>query len=534
MPRIYDLFDQLKGASIFSKIDLRSCYHQLRIKEEDIPKTTFRTRYGHYEFIVMPFGLTNALAAFMNLMNRVFRKYMDRFVQVFLDDILIYSRNEKQHLEHLRLVLQCLREYKLYGKLTKCSFFEKEIQYLGHTFSGKGIAVDYNKIETIMDWPTPRNVKEVHSFMGLVGYYRIFVVRFSQISNPITHLQRKGVKFEWTSLLQPHDIPETKWEVFSLDFVGGLPMTFQRHDCIMVVVDKLTKSAHFIPVNTTFEASAVAQIFLKEVIRLHGVPRKIISDRDACFTSRFWKSLLQPMRTQLNFSTTYHLETKGKIERVNQVLEDMLRMYVMDQQNQWEKYLPLVEFAYNNSYHSSIQASTFEILYGIPCRTPLSWDQLEDQVMLVPEMLQEMDEKMATIKQRLKEARDHQKSYAGAKRVDRNFEEGSQVFIRIKPFKSSFRIGKGTKLSPRFVGPFTILERIGPDAYKLKLPFHIIRMHNVFHVSMLRKYIPDPSHVLKFEKLQVSEEGVLQVEPFCILDCRVRRLRNREFEQVKV
>jgi len=147
----------------------------------------------------VPFGLTNALAAFMNLMNSVFQKSLDRFVQVFLDDILIYSHNEKEHLELLRLVLQCLREHKLYGKPTKCSLFEEEIQYLGHTISGKGIAADYSYIETITTWPTPRNVKEVRNFMGLVGYYRRFVERFSQISNPITHLQRKGVKFEWTS-----------------------------------------------------------------------------------------------------------------------------------------------------------------------------------------------------------------------------------------------------------------------------------------------------------------------------------------------
>lgn len=206
----------------------------------------------------------------------------------------------------------------------------------------------------------------------------------------------------------------------------------------------------------------------------------------------------------------------------------------MDQLNQWEKYLPSVEFAYNNSYHNSIQASPFQILYGRPCRTPLSLDRLEDRVMLGREILQEMEEQMATIKQRLKEARNRQKSYANAKRVDRNFEEGSQVFIRIKPFKSPFRIGKGTKLSPRFVGPFTILERVGLVAYNLELSFHLRRMHNVFHVSMLRKYVPDPSHVLKFEKLQVSEEGVLQVEPLCILNRQVRRLKNREFEQVKV
>lgn len=145
----------------------------------------------------MPFGLTNALAASMNLMSTVFQTYLNYFVQVFLDDILIYSRSEQEHLEHLRLVLQCLREHKIYGKLTKFSFFEKEIQYLGHTISGKGIAVDYNKIETIMDWPTPWNFKEVCRFMALAGYYRRFVEGFSWIYNPITHLQRKGVKFEW-------------------------------------------------------------------------------------------------------------------------------------------------------------------------------------------------------------------------------------------------------------------------------------------------------------------------------------------------
>jgi hypothetical protein len=145
MPRIDDLFDQMKGAAVFSKIDLRSGYHQLRIKEGDIPKTAFRTRFGHYEFVVVPFGLTNAPAVFMSLMNGVFRKYLDRFVQVFLDDILIYSKNEREHEEHLRVVLSCLRENKLYGKLSKCSFFQKEIHYLGHIISGEGISVDPEK-----------------------------------------------------------------------------------------------------------------------------------------------------------------------------------------------------------------------------------------------------------------------------------------------------------------------------------------------------------------------------------------------------
>jgi transposase InsO family protein len=184
----------------------------------------------------------------------------------------------------------------------------------------------------------------------------------------------------------------SKWEVISMDFVVGLPLTSHRHNAILVIVDKLTKSAHFIPVRDTYDVTDVARVFVSEVIHLHGIPKKIISDRDSRFTSRFWTSLQSALGTQLNLSTTYHPETDGKTERVNQVMEDMLRMYVMDNQTQWEKYLPLVEFSYNNSYHSSIGMPPYEALYGRPCRTPLSWDRLEDRVTVGPELIQEMEE----------------------------------------------------------------------------------------------------------------------------------------------
>jgi len=774
LPRIDDLFDQMKGATVFSKIDLRSGYHQLRVKDEDIPKTAFRTRFGHYEFVVVPFGLTNAPGVFMSLMNSVFRKYLDKFVQVFLDDILIYSRTHEEHEEHLRLVLQCLRENKLYAKMSKCSFFQSKIHYLGHIISSEGIAVDPAKIEAISEWPAPSNVHEVRSFMGMAGYYRRFVEGFSKIANPITSLIKKGVRFIWTKecdqaftdlkklltsapvlkvpdmdrpfvvctdaskaglgavlsqdgrviayasrklrpheegyathdlelaaivhalrlwrhylmgqkfelktdhsglqhifsqkdlnarqrrwsetlseydfdityikgtlnrvadalsrrprifsviplkvdlrerilnaqrndswclevrdwvcgkqgwkpklegyscdddglvrflkriyipqgegirelilneahrslytahpgvkkmyadlkpnffwvgmkkdvvyfvakclecqlvkaehhhpagLLQPHDIPFSKWEVISMDFIVELPLTVGRHNSILVVVDKLTKSAHFIPVKDTYKAHEIAQVFIKEIVRLHGFPKKIISDRASVFTGRFWTAFQDALQTQLNFSTAYHPETDGQTERVNQVLEDMLRMYVMDQQTKWEKYLPLVEFSYNNSYHSSIGMAPFEILYGRPCRTPLSWDRLEDRILVGPEIIQEMEEQVVLIKQRLKEARDRQKSYADAHRVDRCYKEGDKVFLRVKPKKSSIRFGKGSKLFPRFVGPFEILEKIGPVAYRLALPPVLHRMHNVFHVSVLRHYVPDASHILDWKQL---------------------------------
>jgi hypothetical protein len=198
LSRIDDLFDQLKGAKIFSKIDLRSGYHQVRIKDEDIGKTTFRTRYGHYEFTVVLFEMSNTLVVFMCLMNGVFRDYLDKFFIVFLDDILVYSKLEEEHEKHLRMVLQVLREHQLYAKLSKCSFYQRQIHYLGHIISEEGIIMDPEKVEAIREWSAPRNVAEVRSFMGLVGYYRRFIAGFSKIPHPITSLQRKEEKFQWT------------------------------------------------------------------------------------------------------------------------------------------------------------------------------------------------------------------------------------------------------------------------------------------------------------------------------------------------
>ncbi|XP_073066007.1 uncharacterized protein [Primulina eburnea] len=198
LPRIDDLFDQLHGATVFSKIDLRSGYYHLKVRESDIPKTAFRTRYGHYEFLVMSFGLTNAPSIFMDLMNRVFKPYLDSFVIVFIDDILIYSKTRELHSEHLRVVLQLLRDKRLFDKLKKCEFWLEQISFLGHVVSKDGIAVDPTKIEAIQRWPIPTTVSEVRSFLGLAGYYRRFISDFSKIALPLSNLTRKTVKFEWS------------------------------------------------------------------------------------------------------------------------------------------------------------------------------------------------------------------------------------------------------------------------------------------------------------------------------------------------
>eukprot|EP00253_Pinus_taeda_P004218 PITA_04218 len=756
LPHIDELFDQVKGATIFSKIDLRSGYHQIRIKDEDIAKTTFRTRYGHYEFVVLPFGLTNAPATFMCLMNSVFHQYLDKFVLIFIDDILIYSWNRKEHEEHLRIVLQTLREQQLYGKFSKCNFYKEQIQYLGHIITKEGIAVDPEKIKTIMDWPTPKDVADIRSFMGLVGYYRRFVEGFSRVSYPITSLQKKGKAFRWIAgcqrsfeqlkhllttapvlcvadpekeyvvctdaskegvggvlmqegkviayesrklkeheqkysaydmelttaihalkmwrhyligrkfllmtdhhsltsyfsqptlntrqarwvdflgnfdfeikhlkgkknrvadalsrklhciyeigisqgwctldqeieeaatqdhiylqkrhlvqnsdacsiqqgytlnaaghpgyqklitslrkeyywpgmkkdvveylarclecqqvkaehqhpagLLQPIPIPEWKWETITMDFITGFPKSKRSNDSIMIVVDKLSKSAHFIPVQSTYRAAQIANIFMQNIFKLHGLPKVIISDRDVKFTSAFWRTLFEGLGAQLSFSTAYHPQTDGQTERVNQVLEDMLRSYVMQQPTRWEEYLHLVEFAYNNGYHSALKMSPFEVLYGRKCHTPSSWGGLEDKFLLGPEMLEEMEVMVKRVRANLKMAQDRQKNFADRKRTFKEYQVGEHVYIRIRARESTLQWNACAKLAPRFFGPFQILARVGPVAYQLALPSHI-RVHNVFHVE---------------------PEGEFLVEPVNILDQRRVELRRKVISQVKV
>ncbi|GJZ93459.1 putative nucleotidyltransferase, ribonuclease H, partial [Tanacetum coccineum] len=197
LPMIDDLFDQLQGSSVYSKIDLRSGYHQLRVRDEDIPKTAFRTRYGHYEFQVMPFGLTNAPAVFMDLMNRVCKPNLDKFMIVFIDDILIYSHNKEEHANHLRIILELLRKEKLYAKFSKCDFWISIVQFLGHVIDSQGIHVDPAKIEAVKNWASPTTPTEVRQFLGLVGYYRRFIKDFSKIAKSLTELTHKNKNYIW-------------------------------------------------------------------------------------------------------------------------------------------------------------------------------------------------------------------------------------------------------------------------------------------------------------------------------------------------
>jgi hypothetical protein len=832
LPRIDILFDQLAKAKVFSKIDLRSSYHQIKIKPCDIPKTAFSTRYGLYEYLVMSFGLTNAPAYFMYLMNSVFMLELDNFIVVFIDDILIYSKTTEDHANHIRIVLQRLRDHRLYIKFSKCEFWLDSVKFLGHTISSEGISVDPTKVQEVMDWKPPTSVHQIRSFLGLAGYYRRFIPDFSKIAKPMTELLKKKVKFHWddkcdeafhtlrkllttapvlaqpdntqpfdvycdasgtglscvlmqnnwviayasralqnheqnypthdlelvavihalkiwrhhlmgarsniytdhkslkyiftqadlnmrqrrwlelikdydlevhyhpgkvnvvadalsrkahchclsitafsdtlcnqmrklnleiipqgslnllsiestlqdrivmsqlhdegikiiklklsqeeakykcfhtdhqgvlwfnnriivpkdhqlrkqildeahlskfsihpgstklyqdlrqhfwwtrmkreiamyvsecdtcqrvkaghlkaSGTLQPLPIPSWKWEDISMDFIVGLPNTSQKHDSIWVIIDRLTKTAHFLPVHTTYSAKKYAEVYLDQIVRLHGVPKTIISDRGAQFIARFLEQLQFALGTKLIRSSAYHPQTDGQTAQVNQILEDMLRACIIHYGTSWDKCLALAEFSYNNSYQSSLQMAPFEALYGRTCQTPLSWSETGERKIFGPDLVIEAEDKVKVIQTNLKTAQSRQKSYADRRRKHLQFQVGDFVYLQVSPTKGVQHFGIKGKLAPRYVGPFEILKVCGPVAYKICLPSQMVAIHNVFHVSQLNKCIKVPMEIVETHAIEIEPDLSYTEQPIQILDTKERVTRRKKIKMYKI
>ncbi|GJT64225.1 putative reverse transcriptase domain-containing protein [Tanacetum coccineum] len=360
LPRINDLFDQLQGLRYFSKIDIRSGYHQLRVHEEDIPKTAFRTRYGHFEFTVMPFGLTNASAVFIDLMNRVCKPYLDKFFIVFIDDILIYSKSKEDHEVYLKLVLELLKKEKL---------FAYEIRY------------HMRKANVLADALSEASKVENAIAKMLRGLDQL-----------IERKEDGGMYFIWVPL-----IGDVRTLIMDEAHASRLPKSSSGYDTNWVIVDRLTKSAYFLAIREDYKMEKLARLYIDEIVVGHGVPVSIISDRDGRFTSRFWQTLQKALGTRLDMSTAYHPQTDGQSKHTIQTLEDMLSACVIDFGGSWDVGLLWAEIRESRLIGPKLVQETIDTVvlikekpksvrdrqksYADNRRKPLEFD-VEDQVLL--------------------------------------------------------------------------------------------------------------------------------------------------------
>ena len=842
LPLIPEMLDRLHKAKIFTKIDLRNAYHQVRVREEDVHKTAFRCREGHYEFRVCPQGACNAPAMFQYFMNDILREYLDLICVGILDDVIIFSETEEEHVVHVKQILDVLRQHQLYAKVQKCEFHKPQMTFVGYMVSQDGIGMDPAKVAAILDWPVPKTVKEVQSFLGFANFYRKFIKDYSAVATPLTTLTRKSVAFTWSpaadaafralqqaftsapilrhfqpelpltieadasdfamgcilsqttptgdlhpicfysrkftpaelnypiydkellavvtafkqwrvylegaaipirvftdhknleyfstarttsrrharwaaqlatykysiawrkgsangqsdalsrrpdhvppplpshpilvptdpspllptppvfaaavllspsdpllpaiaaaqaadpecsarvqallggpggesnpalpegrpsgrsavdslmelrggilyhqdkicippstsslilsilqqyhdsplagqygvtrtqalvgqyftwrgmataveayvrscdacqrnkvvrhapfGLLNPLPIPAKPWSSVSLDWITDLPPS-NYHDAILVVVDRLTKMAIFIPTTKSMSADDVATLFLQHVVRIHGIPDSLISDRDPVFTSHFWRRLLELLAIKANRSTAFHPQTDGQTERLNSVLEQYLRMYTDYQQTDWASLLPMAEFSYNNSRHSATTLSPFFANYGYHPRMSLLPPSPDSSVPAADSYVLRLREAHVVLQRELLKARKAMELSANRRRRPApQFVPGQLVWL-IRRHVATTR--PSSKLDVRRLGPFPVIGPVGNSAFRLQLP-PSMKIHPVFHVSLLEPHVANmfPGRVVP-PPLPIQVDGFPEFEVNLILDSKIRR-----------
>ncbi|GJU67890.1 putative reverse transcriptase domain-containing protein, partial [Tanacetum coccineum] len=577
LPRIDNLFDQLQGAKSFSKIDLRLGYHQLHVKKQDVLKTALRTRYSHYEFLVMPFGLTNAPAVFMDLMNRVFHEYLDKFVIVFIDDILVYSKMREEHEDHLRIVLEILCQKKLYAKFSKCEFWLGQIAFLGHSVSADGITMDPAKVKAITKWPRPMTVMKVRS--GYQNYSDALkkglgcvLMQHGKVTAYASRLVEEGV-----SRVFKYALVYLRGRMDGTSGAAAPMYNLIRYDMLLIVGSK-----HVACFRHSFRARWAFPYALFDCYHNFVVKKKVFSKTALRTRYSHYEFLVMPFG--LTKAPTVFMDLMNRVfheyldkfvivfiddilvySKTREEHEDHLRIIkeaLKDDGELWDVLQNLKEVirggrGWGNNSSFSIHPGSTKMYRDLKqnfwwngmkhdvARIMAKWltcQQVKIEHQRVSGLLQPLDiptwkrpelvevtknEKVTIAKENLKEAQSRKKSYANRYRRALEFKTGDHVSLKVSPFRGirrfvflEFSPCKGVrrcdlkgKLSPRFICPFEILDRVGEVSYRLALSPQLSHVHNVFHISLLRGYNYHPLHVVSYPLAIYFVE-----EPKAILD----------------